>query len=324
MIRCATKASWTTPRAQPRRKSGELKDKAEQAIDTAKESSRAIGDRRSHNGRAARRGESPWRPARPVIRFRTAAPVVRHCRAAERPARLPTLTRSSSLSPRRVPVGVEVADALGAPLDVIIVRKLGTPGQPELAMGAIGAGGARILNYEVLDALRITDGELEAVARRGSTSSIDGHSGCAAVVRAAPDRAHRDPGGRRARHREHRAGRDPRAHREGARRVVVATPVAPRSTVIELGGTSPTRWCPRRPRSRSVPSASGTSTSGRRATTRSSRCSTADSGPRAVPLGPPRSRRHPGPPLVGGSLTAATPATVATVAATDARSASRS
>ena len=65
-----------------------------------------------------------------------------------------------------VPVGVEVADALGAPLDVIIVRKLGTPGQPELAMGAIGEGGARILNYEVIDPLRITDGELEAVAAR--------------------------------------------------------------------------------------------------------------------------------------------------------------
>ena len=57
-----------------------------------------------------------------------------------------------------VPVGVEVADALGAPLDVIIVRKLGTPGQPELAMGAICEGVARILNHEVLDALRITDG----------------------------------------------------------------------------------------------------------------------------------------------------------------------
>ena len=65
-----------------------------------------------------------------------------------------------------VPVAVEVADALGAPLDVIIVRKLGTPGQPELAMGAIGEGGVRILNYEVLDALRITDGQLEAVAAR--------------------------------------------------------------------------------------------------------------------------------------------------------------
>lgn len=49
-----------------------------------------------------------------------------------------------------VPVAYEVAHALGAPLDVLIVRKLGTPGNPELAMGAIASGGARYLNDEVI------------------------------------------------------------------------------------------------------------------------------------------------------------------------------
>src|SRR5262245_32973196 len=46
-----------------------------------------------------------------------------------------------------VPVGAEVADALKVPLDVLIVRKLGVPGQEELAMGAIASGGVRELNH---------------------------------------------------------------------------------------------------------------------------------------------------------------------------------
>ena len=54
-----------------------------------------------------------------------------------------------------VPVAFEVAKALRVPLDVFIVRKLGTPGQRELAMGAIATGGVRVLNSEVVDALGI-------------------------------------------------------------------------------------------------------------------------------------------------------------------------
>jgi predicted phosphoribosyltransferase len=50
-----------------------------------------------------------------------------------------------------VPVAAPVAHALGAPLDVLVVRKLGVPGQPELAMGAIASGGVRVLNHDVLD-----------------------------------------------------------------------------------------------------------------------------------------------------------------------------
>jgi predicted phosphoribosyltransferase len=49
-----------------------------------------------------------------------------------------------------VPVGAEVASALAAPLDVLLVRKLGVPGQPELAFGAIATGGARVLNQEIV------------------------------------------------------------------------------------------------------------------------------------------------------------------------------
>ena len=65
-----------------------------------------------------------------------------------------------------VPVAAEVADALGAPLDVIVVRKLGVPSQPELAMGAIGERGVRVLDEEVLRATRVGADELDAVERR--------------------------------------------------------------------------------------------------------------------------------------------------------------
>lgn len=54
-----------------------------------------------------------------------------------------------------VPVAFEVATALGAPLDVFVVRKLGVPGQEELAIGAIASGGVRVLNQEVVHSLHI-------------------------------------------------------------------------------------------------------------------------------------------------------------------------
>ena len=65
-----------------------------------------------------------------------------------------------------VPVAHEVARALGAPLDVFVVRKLGVPWHEELAMGAIATGGLRILNDEVVRAYGVTDDEIEAVAGR--------------------------------------------------------------------------------------------------------------------------------------------------------------
>src|SRR5438045_5929270 len=68
-----------------------------------------------------------------------------------------------------VPVGFEVAEALGAPLDVFLVRKLGVPGHEELAMGAIASGGVRVLNDRVLRPLGLSEGdvaEVEADERR--------------------------------------------------------------------------------------------------------------------------------------------------------------
>jgi putative phosphoribosyl transferase len=65
-----------------------------------------------------------------------------------------------------VPIAEEVARALGGRLDVFLVRKLGVPSQPELAMGAIASGGVRILNPDVLPLVGITREELEVVARR--------------------------------------------------------------------------------------------------------------------------------------------------------------
>ncbi|MFP5376707.1 MAG: phosphoribosyltransferase family protein [Acidimicrobiia bacterium] len=64
-----------------------------------------------------------------------------------------------------VPVGLEVARHLGAPLDVIVVRKLGVPFQPELGMGAIGEGGVRVVNEEVMRAAGVGDGALAEVER---------------------------------------------------------------------------------------------------------------------------------------------------------------
>src|SRR2546423_10209129 len=65
-----------------------------------------------------------------------------------------------------VPVGYEVARALGAPLDVYVVRKLGLPGQPELAMGAIASGGVQVLNQEIVWKLEIPQSVIDEVAAR--------------------------------------------------------------------------------------------------------------------------------------------------------------
>src|SRR5262245_62907565 len=62
-----------------------------------------------------------------------------------------------------VPVASEVACALGAPLDVFLVRKLGIPGYEELAMGAVATGGVRVLNDEVVSGLHIPDYVIDEV-----------------------------------------------------------------------------------------------------------------------------------------------------------------
>jgi len=65
-----------------------------------------------------------------------------------------------------VPVAVEVARALHAPLDVIVVRKLGLPLDPEVAMGAIGEEGVRVLNPRVLTLAEVTEAQIHAAERR--------------------------------------------------------------------------------------------------------------------------------------------------------------
>lgn len=62
-----------------------------------------------------------------------------------------------------IPVAHEVARALDAPLDVVVVRKLGVPFRPELGMGAIGEGGARVINEEVVRSTRVTEDELAGI-----------------------------------------------------------------------------------------------------------------------------------------------------------------
>ena len=65
-----------------------------------------------------------------------------------------------------VPVAAEVAQRLGLPLDVFVVRKLGVPGYAELAMGAIASGGVRVLNDSVIEGLGVPPHVVDATARR--------------------------------------------------------------------------------------------------------------------------------------------------------------
>ena len=131
-----------------------------------------------------------------------------------------------------VPVAAVVADALGAPLDVVVVRKLGVPWQPELAMGAVGEGGVVVRHEEVLR--RVGDEQLAAALAR-ETAEVTRRSARLRRGRAAEPLAGRtavvvDDGlatGSTAR----AACAVLRAARAG--RVVLAVPVAPRGTVVE-------------------------------------------------------------------------------------------
>ena len=87
-----------------------------------------------------------------------------------------------------VPVAYEIALALDAPLDVLLVRKLGVPGREELALGALAAGGFRFLNEEVVRRLQIPPHVIDAVTaaerkelqRRTPIGATGGHLKCAA------------------------------------------------------------------------------------------------------------------------------------------------
>ncbi|MEZ5226195.1 MAG: phosphoribosyltransferase family protein [Acidimicrobiales bacterium] len=127
-----------------------------------------------------------------------------------------------------VPVAAEVADALDAPLDVVIVRKLGVPFQPELAMGAIGEGGIRVLNQDIIERTETNATELRTIedreARRTRTTSSPLPIGCAG------DPARGQGGDRRRRWHRHgidRLGGLPDRASPRCERVVLAVPVAP-------------------------------------------------------------------------------------------------
>jgi predicted phosphoribosyltransferase len=136
-----------------------------------------------------------------------------------------------------VPVAFEVAKALGAPLDVFLVRKLGTPGQEELAMGAIASGGTRVMNEDLVARLGISEKEIagiEASERtelerrertyRGGRPPLD-VKGCTAILV--------DDG--------LATGASMRAavqalKKLGPARIVVAVPTAPPDTCLEFRG----------------------------------------------------------------------------------------
>lgn len=135
-----------------------------------------------------------------------------------------------------VPVAAEVAEALGAPLDVILVRKLGVPTQPELAMGAIGEDGGRVVNDDVIDQLDIADEVLAAVTAR---EEIELESRARRFRR---DRPRTPLTGRRVIVVDDgvATGSTARAacrlaRAEGAARVVLAVPVAPTGWTDRLG-----------------------------------------------------------------------------------------
>ena len=147
-----------------------------------------------------------------------------------------------------VPVAFEVAQGLGAPLDVIVVRKLGVPGHEELAMGAITPDGVRVLNRDVLRMLPDPDGTLAKVTaveqrecerrekeyrngrpaldlRENTVILVDDGFATGASMRAAV------------------AG----ARKRGAARIVVAAPVGARETCADLGSEADEVLCLIRP-----------------------------------------------------------------------------
>jgi predicted phosphoribosyltransferase len=136
-----------------------------------------------------------------------------------------------------VPVGREVARALGVPLDVFIVRKLGLPGQEELAMGALASGGTRVVNEELVAQLGLAAELIDHVAER-ETVELERRERLYRGDRPAPDVTGRvvilvDDG--------LATGSTMRAavlalRSRGPTRIVVAVPTAPPQACAELEG----------------------------------------------------------------------------------------
>jgi putative phosphoribosyl transferase len=101
----------------------------------------------------------------PIFRDRREAGRALGEELARKPSLRPGETSVLALPRGGVPVGYEVAKALRAPLGVFIVRKLGVPGHRELAMGAIASGGIRVMNDDVVVALRIPEQAIDEIVR---------------------------------------------------------------------------------------------------------------------------------------------------------------
>ena len=147
-----------------------------------------------------------------------------------------------------VPVAYEVASALNAPMDVFLVRKLGTPGHRELAMGAIASGGVRVVNEDVVRWYGISEAAIDRIARE-EQEELERRERAYRDDRPAPDLTHKivvliDDGlatGSTMR----AAVKAVRAHHPA--RVVIAVPVGAPQTCAELAVSADEVICARMP-----------------------------------------------------------------------------
>ena len=147
-----------------------------------------------------------------------------------------------------VPVASEVASALSAPMDVFLVRKLGTPGHRELAMGAIASGGVRVVNEDVVQWYGISEAAIDRIARE-EQEELERRERAYRDDRPAPDLTNKivvliDDGlatGSTMR----AAAQAVRAHRPA--RVVIAVPVGAPQTCAELAVCADEVVCARMP-----------------------------------------------------------------------------
>ena len=134
-----------------------------------------------------------------------------------------------------VPVAAEVADRLGAELDVIVVRKLGCPWQPELGIGAIAEGGVRVLNDALVEEVGISRDQLDAeTAREGAELArrVGRYRGDRAPIPVANRVVIVVDDGLATGYTARAAIESLR--RRGARRVILAVPVAPEDSIAAM------------------------------------------------------------------------------------------
>lgn len=138
-----------------------------------------------------------------------------------------------------LPVGAEIANQLGAPLDVMIVRKIGVPWQPELGVGAIAEGGIRVLNDELIAEIGLRSADIDGVAAREQIEldrRVERYRGGRPAVDVAGRTAIVVDDGLATGFTAWAAIEALRAR--GAARLIVAVPVAPPDTVARLAAVA--------------------------------------------------------------------------------------